>query len=452
MADGKAGEGRTGTIARLGRTRAITTASIALERMWPLVLPLLIVIALFLSLAWLGGFRLMADWLRLGVLAVFALALLASLYPLRFFRWPRRAEIDRRIERANELDHTPVLVQADRLSSGNDGFAQALWREHQRRMADRLRGLSGDLPRTQVPDRDPWGARAAAALILVTAFAFSYGPLGGTVADAFRAAPGVAPVPPRIDAWVTPPPYTGRAPLFLTAEANRDEALFTVPQGSEVTLRVTGGAGTETLDYQPLNGEAVTIEPNAPKAPADATKPARAGVLQFAGKLNADGTLVLKSGESEIQTWAFSIVPDKPPTIAFLDEPKRAVNGTLELTYTINDDYGAVSGAAEFEPVEAPAVGARPLYEKPDMPLSMPRKTAREGAAKTSRDLTEHVWAGVPVRVRLTATDAAGQAAESETKTLVLPERPSPIRWRAPSSSSAGCWVETPTASRASST
>ena len=134
--------------------------------------------------------------------------------------------------------------------------------------------------------------------------------------------------------------------------------------------------------------------------------------------------LVLKSGQDEIATWAFQVVPDTSPGISFIGEPKRAVNGTLELAYRIKDDYGAVSGKAEFEMLEPQAPDARPLYDKPDMPLSLPRKAAKDGAAKTSRDLTEHVWAGVPVRATLTATDAAGQVAKSEAKEFRMPERP----------------------------
>ncbi|MBX3571855.1 MAG: TIGR02302 family protein [Mesorhizobium sp.] len=414
-------EANAGLLGRLARTRMWTKASMVLERAWPLVLPLLIVASLFLSLAWFGLFRLMPDWLRIGAASAFGIAAIASLYPLRYFRWPQRAAIDRRIERANELEHTPVLVQADRLTGSADGFAQALWHEHQKRMAEKLGRLSSDLPRTGVPERDPWGLRAVSLLLLVTAFAFSAGPFGGRVADAFRAAPGVPPVPPRVDAWVTPPPYTGKPPIFLTADANRETALFDAPEGSDLTLRVTGGSGQETLTFSPTEGEAAEI---APQGAADPAQAQHTGVRQFSSKLVADGMLVLKSGADEIGTWAFQVVPDTSPGISFIGEPKRAVNGTLELAYRIQDDYGAVSGKAEFEMLEPQASDARPLYDKPDMPLSLPRKAAKDGAAKTSRDLTEHVWAGVPVRATLTATDAAGQVARSEAKEFRMPERP----------------------------
>ncbi|TIW19404.1 MAG: TIGR02302 family protein, partial [Mesorhizobium sp.] len=147
-------------------------------------------------------------------------------------------------------------------------------------------------------------------------------------------------------------------------------------------------------------------------------------VRQFSGKLNADGTLTLKSGEDDLGRWAFAIIPDKPPAIRFVGEPKRAVNGAIELNYQIDDDYGAASAKASFELSYPPPANAHPLYGPPDMPLTLPRRGGKANAAKTTKDLTEHVWAGSNIKLKLTATDDAGHTATSETKTLVMPERP----------------------------
>jgi uncharacterized protein (TIGR02302 family) len=204
----------TGVLRRLSRTRAAMRAAIVIERLWPLVLPLVIVASLFVSLSWLGLFRIAPDGVRLGVLGMLVLAGLGSLYPLRLFRAPTAAEVNRRIERANRLEHAPLHAQSDRPAAG-DAFAAALWREHQKRMAARLDRLGADLPHARIPERDPWGLRAAAALLFVIAFAFSFGPLGGRLGDAFSAHGGAAAVAARSDAWVTPPAYTGRAPIFL---------------------------------------------------------------------------------------------------------------------------------------------------------------------------------------------------------------------------------------------
>jgi uncharacterized protein (TIGR02302 family) len=411
---------------RLARTRLATRAAMSVERLWPLLLPVLLVAAMFATLSWLGLFRLLPDMLRLALAAGFAIGALAALYPLRLFRQPTGVEIDRRIERANRLEHNPVSVQSDRPSGRNGIFADALWREHQKRMAERLAAVSGDLPHTRIPERDPWALRAAVALLFVVAFAFSYGPLGGSVADAFRPQSAIDAIPARIDAWVTPPAYTGKAPIFLTSEANKATPVFTVPEGSDVALRVTGGSGDETLSFSDASGNARDIAANAPAAPA---KPSAATGMQtlprqFSGKLTADGTLSLKAGATDVRQWAFVVIPDKPPVIKFSGEPKRAVNGTLELHYTIEDDYGAASAVTEFALAAPPAKDAHSLYPPPEMPLALPRRGANGSAAKSTRDLTEHVWAGAEVKLTLKATDDAGHEARSETKTIALPERP----------------------------
>lgn len=420
---------------RLGRTRAATFAAMATERLWPLVLPLVAVASLFLSAAWFGVFRLVPDWARIALAAAFGLAAIGALLPLRRFRMPGAAEVDRRIERANRLVHAPVSAQADRLAGSDDAFSAALWREHQRRLAATLGTLGADLPHARLPERDPQALRAVPALLLVVGFAFSFGPHGGGIADALRGAPGVDVPPPRVDAWVTPPAYTGRAPLFLTSEAQPVEGaaaaqektprVFTVPAGSVVTLRVTGGTGEEKLSLSGADGTTTFIEPVAAgtTAAAAAQSPSVSSTArQFAGTLAADGLLALRSGERELKSWAFSVTPDNAPTIRFADEPKRALNGALELAYEIEDDYGAASAKAEFGLAEPQAPGARPLYGAPEMPLSLPRR-GKGPAAKATRDLTEHVWAGANVSLTLLATDDAGQEARSEAKTFVLPER-----------------------------
>ncbi|MGB3388946.1 MAG: TIGR02302 family protein, partial [Pseudaminobacter sp.] len=410
---------------RLGRVRLLTAATMMVERGWPLILPLLVVASLFVSLSWLGVFRLLPDMARIGLAGLFALAGLAALYPLRFYRQPSASEIDRRIESANAMLHTPVQVQTDRPSGKSGIFADALWREHQRRMAEKLDRVGSDLPHARVPERDPWGLRAAAALLLVVAFAFSHSPLGGRLDDAFHMGMAFETIPPRIDAWVTPPSYTGKAPILLTADRNQQAASFTVPQGSEVSLRVAGGTGNETLSFTDANG---LVREIAPKSSAETARPVATGpqfsTRQFAEKLDQDGVLSLQSGGGELQNWAFAIIPDKPPTIRFTDDPKRAVNGALELHYEIVDDYGAASAQAEFALAEEPASGTHPLYKAPEMPLTVPRRGKENGAVKVSSDLTEHAWAGSTVKLTLKATDDAGQEGVSETRTFTLPERP----------------------------
>ncbi|WP_367717740.1 TIGR02302 family protein [Nitratireductor sp. GISD-1A_MAKvit] len=409
-----------GRLIRLARTRFAIRCTMLVERVWPLLLPPLLIVSLFLTISWFGLFRQMPDLARIVLLALFALLGLASLWPFRRFRFPSQTEIDRRIERANQLAHEPVAAQSDRPAGATDEFADALWREHKKRMAARLDNLHGDLPATGIPARDPFGLRAAVALLLITAAAFSGSPYGGSALDAFRSHGGAEIIPPRIDAWVTPPTYTRRAPLYLTAEANRELKSFTVPEGSILTLRITGGSGTETLAYLDTGDTETPIDPEG--ASQSETLSAGTHARRFASTLDVDGKLLLKRNGQEIEGWLFSVTPDEPPQIRFAEKPKRATNGSLELSYEIEDDYGAAEAQALIGQVHQ-APGARPLYEAPDLPLTLPRRDGRTITAKTARDLTEHPWAGSSATITLRAVDDAGQEALSASRVFTLPQR-----------------------------
>lgn len=411
----------SGDGASLRRLRLRAFLSISVERFWPLILPLILLVGLFLSLGWFGLFGMMPRWLHFGVLALFGFAGLVSIYlPFRF-RAPTDSDITSRIEAINGLVHEPLAVQTGHMATGeNDPFAVALWREHQRRMADRLKNLQSGLPYTRVPEHDPLGVRAAVALLFVTAFAYSFSPNSGRIADAFHIRPGNGTAVARIDAWVTPPRYTGRAPVFLTA-TNEGEAAINVPQGSILSVRVIGG-GSERLTVTHAKGERRDVRPV--NASEDQKAPAEQAVVDgsrnFRYDLQQDETLALSGTDAR---WKFSVTPDNPPTIRFTKEPGRALNGTLQLSYQIDDDYAPVKAEGEIVPLSNDEdEEAAPLYDAPELPLALPRRGVKD--ATTSKDLTEHPWAGEKVALTLVVTDAAGQTGRSETKVITLPERP----------------------------
>ncbi|MFZ1682271.1 MAG: DUF4175 family protein, partial [Rhizobiaceae bacterium] len=84
------------------------------ERLWPRLLPLVGVAALYAILSWSGLVRILPDGARLALAAVLALLAFASLLPLRGLRLPGRAAIDRRIETENQLTHAPLTTLLDR--------------------------------------------------------------------------------------------------------------------------------------------------------------------------------------------------------------------------------------------------------------------------------------------------------------------------------------------------
>jgi uncharacterized protein (TIGR02302 family) len=121
--------------------------------------------------------------------------------------------------------------------------------------------------------------------------------------------------------------------------------------------------------------------------------------------------------------FALQIIPDAPPVAAFVETPRRAANGALELDYTLSDDHGLASAQAEIIPAEPPLENARPLFEPPKYRLSLPRRSAEDNRAVSSHDLTEHPLAGQKVLITLVATDGAGQEGRSETLETILPGR-----------------------------
>ncbi len=412
---------------RVAAKRFIAKVVLFAERLAPKTLLPLSIAALFIALGWLGLYQQMPDLLRWVVVFLLIFSFISSLLPIARLRWPSRDEASRLLEERNGLPHQPVGVQEDE-PAFETPIARALWKEHQTRMAERIAALDAGLPKPDIARHDRMALRAVPALLLVAAFGFSYSNGAGSVSDAFRNRPAAGPLNPdiRLDAWVTPPSYTGRAPIFLTSQnADRDEAV-SVPQSSKLTIRMTGGAGNEEVTFEPdeagqlqkLAPEGAAEQANASNAPAPAAEgSAPVAPRTFSMEFKESGTI-----EANGQQWLFNIIPDKPPVIAFENIPRRAVNGALEIGFTAKDDYGVREAHAIIEPLDV-ADGATPLYPPPEYKLDLPRQNPRDIKGLTSRNLTEHPMAGKRVRITLVATDGAGQTGKSPPQEMILPGR-----------------------------
>ncbi len=409
--------------------RVLARLVLFLERAAPHLLKIFCVGALFTAIAWFGGFRILPDLLRWALLAVFGFCFLATLLPLARVRWPVAEDADRLLEARNNLDHQPVAVQEHRLSYDNP-FARALWKEHQIRMVNRIKTLDAGLPRPNITRHDPFALRAIPVLLLAVAFGFSFSNGAGRLSDAFRpqaTPPGAIHPDLRIDAWLTPPAYTGRAPVFLTGRDAEITDAVKVPQNSELTVRITGSHEEDVVVFSPVSGtEEITLVTEGTSEPE---KVARTQPVQRLNQSPASRTYLLKiaeSGELEVngEHWSFEVILDHPPEISFQEQPQTALNGALEINFTGKDDYGIIDAQAVIEPVDQLDPAAKPLYPLPEYKLDIPRRNAHEIKAVTSRDLTEHPLAGKRVRIVLVATDGAGQEGHSPSFEIVLPTRP----------------------------
>ncbi|MEM7214703.1 MAG: TIGR02302 family protein [Pseudomonadota bacterium] len=393
--------------------------SLAWEKYWPLAVPTFMIVLSFLAFSWIGGWHYLQHgspeavlWLaRLG----FAGAFLWSLSLFRHFKTPDSDEITRRIEMKSGLENRPITAQSDKIvMGGTDRFGQALWEEHQARMAAKLENLTSGVPAPKANRFDPFAVRAMVPLIAFAAFFYSFSPQGGRIADFYEARIAEAAIPTRIDAWVKPPDYTRKPPIYLTlAENPGEEKVVSAPVGSEFFLRFIG------------NDQVVLLSEGADEQKVLEPIEVEEGKIdqEFRFELVEDQVLQLKAGEKMLSQWGLTLIPDQPPEIAFSEHPSAALSGSLELAYSVKDDHGIISGRAIIEPVEAPDENARPLIDAPEVKLPLPRTRAKKGVSKLNKDLTEHPWAGSRVQITLEVMDDIKQTGRTETREITLPGR-----------------------------
>jgi uncharacterized protein (TIGR02302 family) len=418
---------------RLERLIAKARGLLLFERIWRLLVPPLVASGLFVCVSWTGLWLETPHWVRgLGV-GAFALLLCASLLPLRNFRWPSRRDALERIERVSGLSQRPAEVLGDRLgNAGEDAGTLALWTLHRRRAEAAVGSLRTGSPSPRAVEVDRYALRAA-VLVGLVATGFLAGPEKyARLAAAFDwRLNGFSAADQRIDAWVDPPAYTGRAPIVLTRKAGAAQKIE-APSGSIVVLRGSGGKP----GFQAA-GALAEAQPVTPKDPAKDAKtadaaraPAPSEAAAAKAAVSGETRLVLK-GDAKltldaIGAFEFTAIEDRPPTIALTDPPKANARGTLALKYAITDDYGAISAEAAFAnpvpPGGAPA--KRSLADAPKAPLQLPPAGSEEGEAETTIDLSDHPWAGARVQMTLIARDEGGNEGRSEPVTVTLPQKP----------------------------
>lgn len=392
------------------------------ERLWPVIAALAVGAGLFLAASWAGLWLMLPPLGRIVGLVLFGLVLLASLLPAVRLRLPKSAEALQRLDRQSGLEHRPATAITDPLATrSGDPVADALWRAHQERAAESARRLRAGWPRPHLARRDPYAIRSLVLLAVVTTFFMAEGERMSRIGAAFDWRGVIAPKLYRLDAWVTPPAYTGRAPVLLPgirhdAPAPGETAAISVPAASEVVVRSTG---LDAVDLALIGG--LIEQPNDSPAAAD-------GSSERHFQITGDGSLTVNGLPAGSATWTFRAVPDRPPTISLLRDPQVQGRAMLSLTYRVEDDYGVVSAEARFSKPQVSrredALEPRPLFEAPDFPLSLPQARTRAGTGESSKDFTEHPWAGVKATLTLSARDEGGNEGLSEPREVALPERP----------------------------
>jgi uncharacterized protein (TIGR02302 family) len=378
-------------------------AALLWERLWPALWPAVGIAGAFLALALFDLPARLPGLLHAALLLLVAAALVAALVPaLRRFRLPDRAAERRRIEAASGLAHRPLTALEDRLSgAGGDAATAALWEAHRARMAAQMKALQVGWPKAGLLRRDPFGLRAALAIVLLLAAIDAGQDWSERLARSFTpgfASAGAA-AATHLDIWVTPPEYTGLPPQFLPAAA--PDKPITVPTGSTVLAQVFGGDDPPKLEIDDKTSAFSRVDAHNFKGSATLTAGRKLAVRQDGRTLGA---------------WPIAVIPDLPPKIDFLKSPQHTEHGVLRLEYHASDDYGVES---------AQAIITRPGDPSPPITLDLPLpgQHLKDVHDTSFNDLTAHPWAGLPVDIHLEAKDALGQTGESDTIRITLPER-----------------------------
>ena len=383
------------------------------EQFWPSFWPTFVVVGLFLIAALFDLLPLLPGWLHLALLIGFAAAFayaIGRIWPA--LRFPGFMEGLRRIERVNELVHRPLTGLADDLAtSAGDPAASRLWEQYRRQIAHGIGRLRVGVPQAGFIERDPFALRVLLGLVLLIA-----------VVGGWRDAPErlLRAVTPNLSAMaatgpvsltlsLTPPTYTNLAPIFLEvgdkAAADAPSELR-LPIGTGVLAILQGGSETPDL----MLGQAAT--------PFAAVEP---GAYQVKAEIRAGDRLAVMRGGVEIAGWPLTVIPDQPPSIAFMTPPGAGERKALRIAYAASDDYGLATVTASMHRADGktgPGITSEIL-----LPLTLSGSDPRKAQEISYHDLTPHPWAGLPVRIQLTAKDAIGQTATSDLLEIVLPER-----------------------------
>ncbi|WP_419758868.1 DUF4175 domain-containing protein [Acidisoma sp.] len=386
---------------RLARWRRAAMALLIFEAIWPILWPPAGILGAYVCVALLGLPQRLGRPLNTVVLVGdIALAIIWLSVAVWRVRWPNDAAARHRLQTASGLAHDPIAALED-TPAQTDAASLAVWQVHRQRSLTAAKRLRLRLPWPWLTRRDRIMFRGGLIAALIVC-AWVAGPaararLGSALTFDFALLLGGAGTPPSVTAWVTPPDYTGRAPLLLPGH----DAELSVPAGSRLTVTVSG------------------VHRRPKLAGADAAfHSLDADSFQLNSVLTRSGVLILRGGGERLARWSLTVSANRPPTIAFAGEPRPDQgSASLRLAWHATDNYAVVAAQMRAQLVGHPADPALTL------PLTLPDGPAPAIDAVQVADLTANPWAGLPVTMRLGDRDAGGLQGLSPEISLTLPER-----------------------------
>ena len=262
----------------------------------------------------------------------------------------------RRIERVSGVPHRPASSYEDTVTANaDDPRTAAIWQAHRTRLAAALSRLKVGPPHPRADRQDPVALRGLLVLGVVALLALVGDSTSDRLRSAFRFNSAIALSEARLDAWVTPPSYTGKPPLMLAdgARGPRVRAaqpkLVEVPERSVLIVRTSGqGLGTPSLDVF-AEGSTERQHVEAKKPEAGKSSAPNSDIAEIRYEMRSSAEIRVLAGGSELARWQFYVKPDKAPVIAMTKPAERTRRGSMKLTYSAEDDYGVVSAGVDVK-------------------------------------------------------------------------------------------------------
>lgn len=351
----------------------------------------------FLIGAFAGIWERIGDPFRLIFLIAAIFFLTKAALKARKEKRPYLSEARRRVEADSNIKHRPLDVLEDK-----PAISEAAWPAHYQKAHEAAESLHPAKWRHALKPIDPYFLRfalpCALGLAMMVGYGDNYERLRRSLTPSWQSA--INPSNVTYEAWVDPPEYTGRPPLYF-----KDKTKIDVPAGSELVARISGVKDAPRLR---LGRKYLKLKRLGPRS------------FEARAILEEKTTARWRIGTKE-KKWSLNVLPDKAPYVVFEELPKADKRDRLAFSYTFEDDYGVEKFDLKMRLLtedETQAAKSSSIA----IPLSS-SSVKRAEEAETALDLTKHEWAGRKVAGVLVVTDGMGQSDESQESFFIVPDK-----------------------------
>ena len=387
---------------RLRRLAVLARLRLIWETYAPIMAVPILALGVFLGLAWIGLFDVVGDPIRLIALVAVLTLIGRRLWTAKDLRVPTQSDALRRLEDTAALSHRPLDTIRDAAVLAPD-----LWPTHVQKAAEQVDDIRsvGRTPALSPIDR--YGLRFIAPLALSIALFLA---LGFATERTRRAlsAEWLSPVNPyalTFEAWVDPPDYTGRPPIYAQGDGP-----IRAPEGSTLVVRASGASDLPRPKW--IGATSKFIRPTG----------LGRNSVEVRTIVAENGVLDWRIGPFR-KAFTVNVDPDAPPTIESLDPPDADKRDRLVLRFDAEDDYGVEQVLLEMVELTDGLIEADAFSTE-----TVETDTSAGGfQSATGRslklDLTRHPLAGRKVIARLVAVDGAEQRGVSEPFYTTVPDK-----------------------------